>query len=239
MIKEIKYNGYTATPSDYECPDGDLAGMMNVVPDNGDLKPVLPPTTLFTFDNKKKVAFIHETAKFKHYIIIDTTNNKMSWFDDGAKPSADTGVIPTTELKTFGSNTEVFQVNAIGNTLVAQCDNGMHYFLWKGDKEGYLYLGTHLPELPISFGLQGEMKRTDEFEITFDAISYETNNTTWNTLTSSTDPFCADFSDDNKSKVTSQVLAKVNKFIAENATNKGRFFSHFSCVMRIACMTAV
>lgn len=227
MIKEIKYNGYTATPSDYECPDGDLAGMMNVVPDNGDLKPVLPPTTLFTFDNKKKVAFIHETAKFKHYIIIDTTNNKMSWFDDGAKQSADTGVIPTTELKTFGSNTEVFQVNAIGNTLVAQCDNGMHYFLWKGDKEGYLYLGTHLPELPISFGLQGEMKRTDEFEITFDAISYETNTTTWNTLTSSTDPFCADFSDDNKSKVTSQVLAKVNKFIAENATNKGRFIFPF------------
>ena len=27
MIKEIKYNGYTAQPSDYACADGDLAGM--------------------------------------------------------------------------------------------------------------------------------------------------------------------------------------------------------------------
>ena len=227
MIKEVKYNGYTATPSDYECPDGDLAGLMNIVPDNGDLKPVLPPNTLFELDGSKKVMYIHETSKFLHYIILDPTNNMLSWFDSGDKPDETTGIIPTTELKTFGKALDVYQVNAIGNTLIAQCADGMHYFLWKGDTEGYLYLGTHLPELPISFGLQGEMMRTDEFEITFNAIDYETNKTTWDGLTTATDPFCADFSDENKTKVTSQVLAKVNKFIAENATNKGKFIFPF------------
>ena len=32
MIKEIKYNGYSANPSDYECADGDLSVAMNLIP---------------------------------------------------------------------------------------------------------------------------------------------------------------------------------------------------------------
>ena len=31
MIKEIKYNGYSANPSDYECADGDLSVAMNLI----------------------------------------------------------------------------------------------------------------------------------------------------------------------------------------------------------------
>lgn len=222
MIKDIKFSGYSAQPSDYESKDGDLAVSINLVPEDGALKPMQSPKKLFTLDPQMRVLYIHETAKFKHYI-INSTNNKLSWLDDNDTSDA----TKATELKTFGSSVEVYQVNSIGNTLLAQCSDGMHYFLWKGETEGYLYLGTHFPELPISFGLQGEMKRTDEFEITFDAISYETNDNTWKTLNSTTDPFCEDFSDNNKTKVTNQVLAKVNKFIAENATSKGKFIYPF------------
>lgn len=222
MIKDIKFSGYSAQPSDYESKDGDLAVSINLVPEDGALKPVQSPKKLFALDPKMRVLYIHETAKFKHYI-INSINNKLSWLDDNDTSDA----TKSTELKTFGNSVKVYQVNSIGNTLLAQCSDGMHYFLWKGETEGYLYLGTHFPELPISFGLQGEMKRTDEFEITFDAIDYETNNSTWKTLNSTTDPFCADFTDENKTKVTSQVLAKVNKFIAENATSKGKFIYPF------------
>ena len=55
--------------------------------------------------------------------------------------------------------------------------------------------------------------RTDEFTINFNGISEG-------------DIF-KEFSDDNKTKVTDQVLAKVNKFIAEESTNKGRFIYPF------------
>lgn len=44
MIKEIKYNGYTANPSDYACPDGDLATSIGVIPEDGSLKSILPPS---------------------------------------------------------------------------------------------------------------------------------------------------------------------------------------------------
>ena len=89
----------------------------------------------------------------------------------------------------------------------------MHYFLWKGNNDGYLYLGTKIPECPLSFGLQGEMVRTDEFSISFDAIS---EGSIWN-----------EFSDNNKTRITDQVLAHINKFIAERSTNKGKFIFPF------------
>lgn len=203
MIKEIKYNGLTNTPSDYENPDGDLAAAINIVPEDGMLRPILPPTTLFSLNADEKVLYIHITTSFTHYIITDTSN-QLYWKDDieGSLQS----------LHSF-SYTTINQVNAIGNTLVILASDGMHYLLWKGEKEGYLYLGTEIPELPISFGLQGEVVRSDVFNISFNSIG---EGDLW-----------AEFSDENKTKITDQVLAKVNKFINERSTKAGKFIYPF------------
>lgn len=203
MIKEIKYNGYTANPSDYECPDGDLATSFGLLPEDGAMKPVFPPSLVLQLETGAAVKFIHETTSFRHYIILKT-DGTLQWLD-GEAPGA-----PAT-LRVF--TTEIYQATAVGNTLIVLASDGMHYFLWKGAGEGYLYLGTEIPECPLSFGLQGEMARTDEFEIYFDSIS---EGDIWN-----------EFSDANKTKVTGQVLAKVNKFIAENSTGKGKFIYPF------------
>lgn len=215
MIKEIKYNGYSANPSDYECADGDLATSIGVIPENGALKPILPPSEVLQLENGASVMYIHETANIKHYIIFK--NNAISWWDgiDGHEQVS---------LRTFK---EIYQINAIGNTLLVLSEDGMHYFLWKGYDDGYLYLGTKIPECPLSFGLQGEMTVTDEFELAFDDIAYETDKNIWNGMTTATDPFCKEFTDNNKRQITDQVLGKVNKFIAENSTGKGKFLFPF------------
>lgn len=216
MIKEIKYNGFTETPSDYECPDGDLAGLISLVPEDETIKPIFPPAELFTLPVGYSVAFIHVNSGYKHYIVRH--DGTLYWFDNAIIESA--GVLPVnvgtdklTPLHNFTN--DIYEVNAIGNTLVVLTSTGMHYILWKGEDTGYLYLGTHLPELPISFGLQGEMIRGEEFEITFDNIGFFSGDV-WK-----------DFTDDNKTKITNQVLAKANKFIAENSTNAGKFMFPF------------
>jgi len=203
MIKEINFNGFTTTPSDYESPDGDLSAVMGLVPEDGALKALLPPKTLMTLAANQRVVYIHTTSAFKHYIIHDTSANKLYW-------TASDGTTAT-DLRSYSS--VIYQVTAIGNTLIVLAADGTHYFLWKGDTDGYLYLGTKMPELPISFGLQGEMVRTDEFSISFDSIA---EGDIWN-----------EFSDDNKTKITSQVLAKINKFIADKSTNAGKFIYPF------------
>lgn len=208
MIKELQYNGHTATPSDYECADGDLATSIGAVPEDGALKPVFPPKELFALGQNQKVVYIHSTASFRYYIVQNTSTNEL-FFTEGNTDSQQF----LQHLYSFSTSLTLYSFEAVGNTLIVISSDGMHYFLWKSASEGYLYLGTQIPECPISFGLQGEVKRTDVFNVSFDSIG---EGSIWN-----------EFSDNNKNRITDQVLAKVNQFIAENSTNAGKFIYPF------------
>lgn len=209
MIKDIKYNGYTAQPSDYECSDGQLAASLNLISEDSQLKPLLLPALQFELPNEKVVVFIHKTNVFKHYIVLDISTNE-TFFTDG-----DTGKEQfLQQLYSFTDSAEIYGFNAIGNTLITFTSEGMHYFLWKSSSKGYLYLGKQLPELPISFGLQASIKKVDDFTIDYDGIAQED----WGKT---------EFTDNNKNRVTEQVMAKVNKFISEESVNKGMFIFPF------------
>lgn len=204
MDNKLKYLGHTASPSDYECNDGELSVSMDLWPENGALKPVLQPEALFRVTNGK-VMCVHVTNIFKHYIILDKEDDgySLSYVSDDDRE--------TVIRMNISIRSRPKSITCIGNTLVVLTDEGMQYILWKGS--GYKYLGNHLPELNISFGLQGECLRTDEFGIKFEPIKYGERYTK--------------FSDENKSQITSQVMAKVNKFIAEESVNSGRFLFPF------------
>lgn len=204
MIKDIKYQGYSAVPSDYECSDGQLSTSLNLISEDNQLKPISQPKTIKVFTYGTRIVFIHKTSTYTHYITV-TNDNVVCWSND----ESTSGVT----LHSF-NDVEIYQFNAIGNTLLILASDGMHYFLWKGDKGDYLYLGTKIPECPISFGLQATLKMSDKFTITYEGIPQSE----WNGK---------EFSDSNKAIITEQVMAKVNKFIADNATNDGKFIFPF------------
>lgn len=208
MIKETILGSFSAIPQDYEAPDGDLSTALGIVPENGVLNPILDPAVIMTFSKPSiKVVQVHETSTFHYYIVHDTDTGDIYYTE---KDSAGTPILNL--IHSFGM-TKILAFSVIGKTLLILTEQGMYYFIWKSQSEGYKCLGNHLPECPISFGLQAEVIRTDEFSISFNAIS-------------KADIF-KDFSDENKTKVTEQVLAKVNKFIAEESINKGRFLFPF------------
>lgn len=213
MEKDIRFTGYTAVPSDYECSDGELTQAYNLINEDGAYKSLLAPKVVFNLGENHSVIYVHKATTYTHYIIIDTANKKLLWTIDGSN---------FTDLYSVGDK-ELYQVAGVGNTLIALTNEGMFYFLWKGDTSGYLFLGNDIPELPISFGLQGEMQRTDEFTLEFDNLSWETKIKEGGSSYVSYN----EFTDENKKKITSQVLAKVNKFIADRSTNKGKFIFPF------------
>lgn len=211
MEKEIIFSGHTASPSDYDCADGTLALCVNLWKENGTLKPVLQPkTVLSTGSTDSTIVCIHETSAFKHYIALTYRH------DQGEDPCYVLSYYDSKDVNTQVSvwndiiDAKVYQVSAIGNTLVLLTSDGMDYFLWTDN--AYKRLGMHLPELELSFGLQGHVVRSDEFGIKDMSFSDFDNGI---------------FSDDTKSKVTSATLAKVNKLIADEATNAGRFMMPF------------
>lgn len=210
MLKNITYNGHTAIHSDYESPDGDLALSLNLIQEDGAIHPLLPPAKTLSLSPALRVAYIHKTSAFTHYILCNSSTNEFSWID---KNDIDASTLLPSQFNYLYSfqGTAVYNLNSIGNTLVILGADGIHYFLWKDSS--YTHLGTHFPECPISFGLQGEVVRTDKFKITFDAIKDS--------------EISEEFSDENKTKISNQVLAQVNRFIAEEATNKGKFLYPF------------
>lgn len=148
MIKDIKYNGYTATPSDYECPDGDLAGAYNLVPEDGALHPILPPEELFKLDPGESILWIHKIPGHTHYIILN--DGKLYWVCE------QDGVIdPQRNEIVGGTITGTPTVGSIGNTLIVNDDNGLNYFLWTTEGT-YEALGQKPPMLNITFGLHSD-----------------------------------------------------------------------------------
>lgn len=213
--KEIKYTGFAAVPSSYESPDGQLAASVNAISEDGHIKSLHNPAIIFQFpSNAYKVLYIHKGASFTHYIV--QYGEKLFWLD-GALYQGYSYKVKTTDLNPLKSFPSISGINSIGNTLLILAPDGIHYFLWKDSD--YTYLGNHLPECPISFGLQGEMIRSDEFQLNFKKISYNDFKILIQGM-----PFP---DEDSIESMTHTVLAQVNKFIAENSTNSGKFIYPF------------
>lgn len=221
MIKEVKYGGYTVTPSDYECQDGDLELASNMIPEDGAMQPMLPPLKEFELATKYKLVCIHKVKPEYQYILYNTTDKKL-YRTTKAAAVAGTSGYPTaisTETYPFFNH-----VDAVGNTLLVFSDTytssgttvagSIDYYLWKGDD--YAHLGDHIPDVQLSFGLVGHPRlysvSDDEhstFSITFDGIDDSRLN----------EPF----TEENKTKITNQIMAKVNKFVRAQTIDKGRF----------------
>lgn len=203
MIKDIIYNGITTVPSDYENPDGALSSSLNLISEDMGLRPIFQPKLKFNLTEGNNVVGIHRTAHYTHFLVYNKLSYDLSWTnEDGTQHLSSISRIPNFE-----------KLEVIGNTLIVLTPQGPHYYIWKPENNLYKYLGKHLPEIEISFGLQGEAIRSNEFRIDFHPIFK--------------DYLYNEFTDVNKDLISNQVLAKVNKFIAENSLQKGKFLFPF------------
>jgi len=151
MIKEIKYTGFTATPSDYECPDGELDAAINFVPEDGELKPVQKGEEEFSVGNNAEKVYIHQN-KYKHYIIVYNNNGSLSlaWRDD-----SDTATITSITGVTFASGEEFVDYASVGNTIIITTNEQFYYLIWRNGS--YDFLGNSIPEVKMAFALDGEV----------------------------------------------------------------------------------
>ena len=202
MVQEIEYKGYTATPSDFSSVDGTLCTSLGVINEDGSLRPITSPKVVMTLENGKVVKYIHKS----NYIVVSVAENggiELTAIDKKTEQSVSIGTLQSLN-----------DINSIGNTLIVLTDEGVFYYLWSDGS--YISLGNRIPDIELSFGLVGRPRLysiSDEskkaFNITFDSIS-STN--IYNEL-----------SESNQNKITEQVMAKVNKFVAQQTTEKGRF----------------
>ncbi len=227
MNQDIQYTGFSAVPSDYACADGQLAASFNLVSEDGALQPVLPPASLFALGEGQTVVFIHKTASYTHYIGVATDDSKAE--DEVFYIDSTDGTHAT---RSIGAVLGVDHFNAVGNTLLCFTQSGIYYFLWKDGQ--YVYLGDHLPNVQMSFGLVGHPRLfsiSDDSEDTFsvkftasdDYYMDQFNVGSIGSYSITASGTYGTFDEDDQSTVTSIIMAKVNKFIAAETVNSGRF----------------
>ncbi len=256
MKQELKYNGLSANPSDHEAPDGDLSEAINLVPEDGQLKPLFQPKDLAHLPSGYKIEYIHKTANFTHYILskISFTGTgtalRLYWLDESVISDASQLPVDTETIANNASYIHDFfklvphpvnhqmrrfalglnSINSIGNTLVALMEDGMHYILWKGDSGVYKYLGKQFPELQLSFGLQGSALIGEEFTVDH-RKSVTGHLPNYNHPPSSNEPLIeySGTNDDMREfirTITEQIMSKVNLVVNEQ-TEKGKFIMPF------------
>jgi len=281
MQKEIILKGFTENPSDYECPDGELASAMGLVPEDSTMKPILPPKEMFTLipsimlvldgtntdfwrdprndrngqahpfcwsnsngscytdtesptpnrdyayiyvgqqseegkliiqflpSDSYQIMLIHKGAGYVNYIVRNGARLMRYYYNENHQ-------IQRTDLaSTMSYLDNIIEANSIGNTLIVLTKGGMYYYLWKNGETAYSYLGDHLPELPISFGLQG-YKYNNLFDMEYEnAVPYG------NSIAEGL------YNDEMRRFVTNSAMAKINSFIGDHYTEGQHFIYPF------------
>lgn len=240
MIKEIRYTGVTATPSDYISPDGELDAAINLVPENGELVVEQGGEVVFDLADKElenyKAIYIHNNTapRYKNIILYDSGEGKVVWV--GENEDKETWLCGDRII-----DKTIKDVVSIGNVLVFLSENSTYYALWSEKKEDYEYLGDKLPELPISFGLNAKLPdgKTDVFSVgemnntflshhTIEGTRYDKDGNLHFRDPEELPPGMIDFFD-------AKIKGIVNEYISKNGTQKNRFCLPFMvrCAYRL------
>lgn len=227
MNKEIRYTGITTTPSDYECPDGDLRGAYNLLNEDGAIRPIFPPTIVYSADelgDMRVLCYHANTAPlYKHIILLeettegDQTHRTLYYLDELATDNNGRVKILDDQNTPILNDEPITTIQPIGNTLVVCTPTRTLYYLWKegatNNDDHYLPLGT-MPELELRF----TNVYNDQKEYT--AADNDLGSSGIGDLDEG--HHIMPVHDDKQENVTNVILAQANKAIAE-ATEENFF----------------
>ncbi len=205
----ITYTGITQATSDLDCRDGELSLSHNLIQQNGAMRPIVLPRAQFSMAEGERLVYVHSLSGYKNYLYTTSAGLLKAFrMDDGVR--TDYGF-----AYDIGTDTEINQIQSIGNTIIVLAADSIHYILFKDDD--YKYLGNKLPELGMNFGLEGE---ENEAEI---AVDFSTNEIDFNQY--GPDAIVV-IPDESSEQIYSQVIGTINKMVSD-AKDEGRFVHPF------------
>lgn len=175
MIKEIKYDGITTAPSDYEAPDGALHHCLNMYHRHGALHSLpAPGEPVISGIPAGSCIFLHRPSdgSSRFFCYPDPDADTAT---GGAFSLCTASVVsddhPLLEQFRCADNEKILSVTAIGNIIVAATNTCTHYLRFNpaAPAHHYQYLGTGLPDISLTFGLdlrfEYDQVTTDQIKI--------------------------------------------------------------------------
>lgn len=211
MNKDVKYNGYTASPSDYECQDGEMSLSLNLIAEDNQIKTLGQPDIILTLQEGERVLFVHSVPNQKNYILARAGSGSsfgVYWL------KKDPTITDTTTAQYITTFDCILDITAVGNTLVFALEEGLKYLLWKDDN--YMQLKNRPPFISIDFGLYkvGTLDNSEEFTIPARCGA------TWSSQRGQAEKA-------ELAEMTQMAYGLLNQAIVEKITSQGYFYQPF------------
>lgn len=224
MIKEIKYSGYTTVPSDYESPDGDLATAIGLIPEDGALKPILPPSVVTELPSDWQPLYIHAIPSTNRRNIILGNFTHDSGFVLGYAVLGDSDTM--SDIAPFfqgiaPADPSSLSFAVLGNMLILSSRTSafpLNYFQWSSDD--YNNLGSAIPQPALRFRLERTIA-------SYPAIGDSAYYSGMNLYDYSDDLTSVHVYDKEKTKAYSNSLLGAANALVAQETKKGRFTQPF------------
>lgn len=166
MNKDVKYNGYSAVPSDYECQDGELAVSLNLIPEDGAIRSIPQPAVRFSIGKGRKL-YIHRIGSTSNYISYIPQARTIDWIGtekDGKFAEAKAISLP------YDIGT-IINIASVGYILVVSTNQNLYYIRFNAKKKAYVFLGSKIPDIFLELALKLNFTLSDTQEKSFDVAT--------------------------------------------------------------------
>lgn len=127
MKQEIDFKGLSHNPSDHECVEGDLGAVVNLIPEDGALRPVtLEGKTVGTIPSTCRIVSTHRGNGYRHWILECVENGRTlyKWMPVGGSEAS--GFF-------LGDDFTANDVTCIGNMICFVGDAQTKYAIWRNN----------------------------------------------------------------------------------------------------------
>jgi hypothetical protein len=133
MIHEVKFQGLSHSPSDYDAQDGELGICLNLINEDGSLKPIQSAYQVesFTLPEGASIEYVHKVthdSEIHSHYIIKKADGSWWWTEKGGD-----GALSNIDLGEFNVNA----VSAVGNILCLVGESETRYAYWNVSTYNY------------------------------------------------------------------------------------------------------
>lgn len=229
MTQSINYTGVTHRPDNLSARDGDLSLCINLVNNDGTLRPLEKPTHIQSLSPNLRVLYIHKTANYCNYILFSISDNKVYFC-----PESELSAYNSTMQELMGV-TERPDITALGNTLIFTFPTKhIKYAVFKENE--YITLSDHPPFVQMQFMLGSISDYLSPFFYLEEAhgnsfnpsdIEGDINGMGFIDKLPNDNSFTLTLPEKFSQDITTPILAKVNTFISTNTDNGSFLFPFF------------
>lgn len=168
MNQEISFLGYSTVPSDHESTDGELAAAINIIPEDGAMRPISTPKLKFALGSGYRL-FIHKSGIVTNYLAyIPENGTSIRWI--GSEPGGKFTVDKQQEISMPNKLGKIISIAAVGYMIMVSTETDLYYIRFNANKRHYIFLGSKLPEIDLDFALKLNFAISDTQAKDFEVI---------------------------------------------------------------------